>query len=197
MWKQLREYIDIQASLEGAEMKLKILFWSFWLFLINFQVYATDSLEFVTTEQEITQRLSKPVLKERGFLDGRGVSDNLVDDPKVGALIQFDFDSAMIRPESFPLLREFAKAFTNGLKNKKIVIAGHSSSDGDDEYNYGLSYRRATAVRNFLLAQNLPNDAERRLTVQAFGETQPIDSNETEAGRVKNRRVEFVSVEEW
>lgn len=178
-------------------MKLNLVFWSFWLFLINFQVYAADSLEFVTTEQEITQRLSKPVLKACGFLDGRGVSDNLVDDPKVGALIQFNLDSAVIRPESFPLLREFAKAFTNGLKNKKIVIAGHASSDGDDDYNYGLSYRRAAAVRNFLLAQNLPNDAERRLTVKAFGEKQPIDSNETEAGRAKNRRVEFIAVGEW
>jgi hypothetical protein len=46
-------------------------------------VYATDSLEFVTRESEITQRLSKPVLKGRGFTDGeRGVNEKLVDDPK-------------------------------------------------------------------------------------------------------------------
>jgi len=182
-------------------MKLKMLFWSFSLFLISFQVYAADLFEFVTTESEITQRLSKPipkpVLKGRGFTDGRGVSEKLADDPKVGAIIQFDLDSATIRRESHQLLQEFAKASTNGLKNKKIVIAGHSSSDGDDNYNYGLSYRRAMAVQNFLLQQKLPNDAERRLTVQAFGETQPIDSNETEAGREKNRRVEFIAVGEW
>jgi len=182
-------------------MKLKMLFWSFSLFLISFQVYAADSLEFVTKESEITQRLSKPipkpVLKGRGFTDGRGVSEKLADDPKVGAIIQFDLDSATIRRESHQLLQEFAKAFTNGLKNKKIVIAGHSSSDGDDNYNYGLSYRRAMAVQNFLLQQKLPNAAERRLTVQAFGEKQPIDSNETEAGREKNRRVEFIAVGEW
>ncbi len=181
-------------------MKLKMLFWSFSLFLISFQVYAADLFEFVTTESEITQRLSKPipkpVLEPRGLTGGRGVGQ-IVDDPKVGAIIQFDLDSAVIRQESFSLLQEFAKAFKNGLQNKKIVIAGHASSDGDDEYNYGLSYRRALAVQEFLLQQELPNDAERRLTVQAFGEKQPIDSNETEAGRVKNRRVEFIAVGEW
>jgi outer membrane protein OmpA-like peptidoglycan-associated protein len=178
-------------------MKTGSLLLSFWLLIITFPLYAADKLEFVTTESEITQRLSKPVLKPRGLMSGRGVSENLADDPKVGAIIQFDLDSAVIRRESFPLLREFVKAFTNGLKNKKIVIAGHSSSDGDDNYNYGLSYRRAMAVQNFLLQQKLPNAAERRLTVQAFGERQPIDSNETEAGRVKNRRVEFIAVGEW
>jgi outer membrane protein OmpA-like peptidoglycan-associated protein len=178
-------------------MKLKMLFWSFALFLISFQIYAADSLDFVSTESEITQRLSKPVLKGRGFTSGRGVSENLADDPKVGAIIQFDLDSATIRRESYQLLTEFANAFKNGLNNKKIVIAGHASSDGEAKYNYGLSYRRAQAVRKFLLQQKLPNDAEQRLTVQAFGETQPIDSNETEAGREKNRRVEFIAVGEW
>lgn len=160
------------------------------LFLATMPFSVVHSLEFPTTEVEITTRLSPSSMK------GRGV-EQIVDDPKVGAIIQFGFDSAVIRPESFKLLREFAKAFRNGLKNKEIVIAGHASSDGDDDYNYGLSYRRAMAVRNFLLAQNLPNDLERRLTVQAFGETQPIDSNETAAGREKNRRVEFIAVGEW
>jgi len=182
-------------------MKLIILFLNFWLTLIIFPAYAADSLEFVTKESEITQRLSKPipkpVLKGRGFTDGRGVSEKLADDPKVGAIIQFDLGSAVIRQESLPLLQEFANAFKNGLQNKKIVIAGHSSSDGNAAYNYGLSYRRALAVQEFLLQQKLPNAAKRRLTVQAFGETQPIDSNETEAGRERNRRVEFIAVGEW
>jgi outer membrane protein OmpA-like peptidoglycan-associated protein len=165
------------------------------ILLLSQPLFAAE-LAFPETQQEIEAAL-KPKLKARSFTPAsRGVSDKLSDDPpKVGALIQFDYNSANIRPSSFTLLQQYAKALQNGLKTNKIKIAGHASSEGEDSYNYTLSYRRAQAVRSFLLALELPNNPEQRLIVEAFGEAQPIASNDNEADREKNRRVEFITME--
>jgi outer membrane protein OmpA-like peptidoglycan-associated protein len=73
--------------------------------------------------------------------------------------------------------------------NRTLVdVNGHTDSTGDDNYNYRLSERRALSVANYLTAQG--NDP-RRFSVLGFGETQPIASNASEAGRAQNRRVEI------
>jgi outer membrane protein OmpA-like peptidoglycan-associated protein len=100
--------------------------------------------------------------------------------------INFGYDSADIRPESEPVL---AKLF-EGLradKSSSIVIEGHTSGEGTDEYNQGLSERRAAAVVADLVRRGI--DA-RRLTAAGAGETRPIATNEDESGRSLNRRVE-------
>jgi hypothetical protein len=66
-------------------------------------------------------------------------------------------------------------------------IIGHASSDGDAKRNKGLSMRRAQGVRDRIVDQGVASD---RLVVAARGEDQPLASNDTEAGREKNRRVE-------
>jgi len=69
-----------------------------------------------------------------------------------------------------------------------ILVAGHTDSTGSDETNQTLSERRAGAVRNILLAQNV---AENRLSIIGFGESAPISDNGTNYGRQQNRRVEI------
>jgi hypothetical protein len=100
--------------------------------------------------------------------------------------INFDFDSATIRPDSEPVL---AKLF-EGLRSdpsSAIVIEGHTSSEGTDQYNIGLSQRRAAAVVADLVKRGIPAG---RLSAVGAGEKQPIATNNDESGRSLNRRVE-------
>jgi len=125
--------------------------------------------------------------------DNKGAGGVVQDNPKVGALILFDFDSADIKPESYPLLREFATAFNGGLSGVKIAIAGHIDSVGNDGYNVDLSKRRAQSVKDFLTSAY--GVEENNFIIQYFGESTPIQNNETEEGRTRNRRVEFIRMQ--
>jgi len=100
--------------------------------------------------------------------------------------IQFDFDSAVIRPDSTPVLDALHKGLS-GADARSIRIVGHTSSEGSDEYNRALSERRAQSVVSSLVERGA--DAA-RLSALGQGETQPIADNSTEAGRSLNRRVE-------
>jgi len=108
--------------------------------------------------------------------------------PLVMEGVNFDFDKAVIRQEDIPKLdRDVATLKEWG--DVKVEVAGHTCSIGTDEYNMGLSQRRADAVRNYLISKGVPAD---RLTAKGYGESQPIADNATEEGRVQNRRVELV-----
>lgn len=69
-----------------------------------------------------------------------------------------------------------------------IEVAGHTDSDGDDDYNMDLSQRRAKAVFDFLTKNGV---AAERMTSAGYGETRPVDTNETAQGKLNNRRTEF------
>ena len=102
--------------------------------------------------------------------------------------IFFDFDKATLKPESGP---ELDRLITM-LKDKstmEVEISGHTDNMGPDAYNMSLSERRAKTVVAYLVRGGIPKE---RLTVQFFGETKPTDTNDTKAGRSKNRRVEFL-----
>ena len=101
--------------------------------------------------------------------------------------IFFDFDKSTLKAESGPELERMVDL----LKDKstmEIEIAGHTDSTGPDAYNLALSERRAQTVVAYLIRRGISKD---RLAVQFFGETKPLETNETEEGREKNRRVEF------
>ena len=103
--------------------------------------------------------------------------------------VHFDFDSAKIKDISKAVLD--ARAVPAILNNPEIdvLVAGHTDSTGSDDYNNGLSMERAAAVREYLMSQGVP--AENLATV-GYGESRPIDTNDTKAGRANNRRVEFI-----
>lgn len=101
--------------------------------------------------------------------------------------INFDYDSATIRPESGRLLDSLA----TGLRASSvaaITVIGHTSSEGSDQYNENLSRRRAEAVVAAIVARGI--DAG-RIAAEGRGEKQPVADNATEAGRSLNRRVEI------
>lgn len=105
--------------------------------------------------------------------------------------ILFDFQSAVIKPESYGVIKEMATLLKeNGSVRVKVV--GHTSSDGDDAANMELSKKRAEAVKAALIKE-FSIDAL-RIEAAGKGETQPIADNKTAEGKMQNRRVEFIKL---
>jgi OOP family OmpA-OmpF porin len=101
--------------------------------------------------------------------------------------IFFDFDKSLLKAESGPELDRMVEL----LKEKptmEIEIAGHTDNVGTDKYNMALSERRSKTVVAYLIRQGI---SRKRLKAKYFGETKPLETNDTEEGREKNRRVEF------
>lgn len=99
----------------------------------------------------------------------------------------FDFDKAVLKPESFPELDRIV-ALMKEKNGMQIEITGHTDNTGPEQYNLGLSERRARAVVKYLIGKDISAD---RISTQFFGETKPVETNDTKDGRRKNRRVEF------
>jgi len=102
--------------------------------------------------------------------------------------IYFEYDRAVIRERSYPILETVAQVMRD-YPDITVEIQGHTDDRGRDEYNLRLSQERAEAVRQFLISRGI---APERMTARGYGETRPIDTNRTAAGRARNRRVEFV-----
>jgi OOP family OmpA-OmpF porin len=101
--------------------------------------------------------------------------------------IFFDYNKSVLKPESFPELNRIADLMKQ--KNTMTVeIAGHADATGADDYNLKLSEQRALSVARYLYSKGVETF---RVSPVFFGETKPIDTNATAAGRKKNRRVEF------
>ncbi len=101
--------------------------------------------------------------------------------------VLFEFDKSDIRPE---FTGELDAAADTLLSNPDVTIRidGHTDSVGTEEYNQGLSERRAESVAAYLEAAGVARD---RMTVAGFGESQPVASNDTAEGRALNRRVDI------
>ncbi|MCS7036238.1 MAG: OmpA family protein [Saprospiraceae bacterium] len=101
--------------------------------------------------------------------------------------VQFATNSANLLPSSNAVLDQVA-ALMARYPEYRLVISGHTDSVGDDKFNLDLSKRRAKACYDYLVSKGVD---PRRMTHEGYGETRPIADNNTEAGRARNRRVEF------
>jgi outer membrane protein OmpA-like peptidoglycan-associated protein len=95
-----------------------------------------------------------------------------------------------LKKESFTELNKVAD-FLKQNATVEIEIAGHTDSKGSDDYNANLSQGRSQSVVDYLVSQGIESF---RLTAHGYGESKPIDTNDTEPGRANNRRVEFTVV---
>jgi OOP family OmpA-OmpF porin len=137
--------------------------------------------------------------------DGDGVPDHLdqcPDTPKgatvnsVGCwalqgVVLFDFNKWDIKPEAHGVLDEVV-AIMKKNPELKGVIEGHTDGIGSQEYNQGLSEKRARAVEKYIEAHGIDKD---RWTIRGYGKSKPIASNGTEEGRRENRRVELKRIQ--
>jgi outer membrane protein OmpA-like peptidoglycan-associated protein len=103
--------------------------------------------------------------------------------------LSFDSGAAQIRPENFDLLAKVEKAI-DVFPRSELIIEGHTDSHGGDDLNQKLSQERAESVQQYMInAMRIPSY---RLIATGYGETRPVASNETEAGRARNRRIDIV-----
>lgn len=101
--------------------------------------------------------------------------------------IFFEFDKSTILQQSyFELMR--LVSLLKAYPDMRIEIGGHTDAKGSDSYNLRLSENRAKSVVDYLVSKGL---SENRLQYKGYGKMKPIDTNDTEEGRAKNRRVEF------
>ncbi len=105
--------------------------------------------------------------------------------------IFFDFDKATIRPESANELDRLIKLLTDN-PTLKIELGSHTDSKGSDDYNLKLSDSRSKSVVEYLIGKGI---SAGRLVAKGYGETKPIDTNDTDAGRQNNRRTDFKILE--
>lgn len=118
------------------------------------------------------------------------VKDNKVE---ISEKIQFEVNKATILPQSFSLMDEITDTVKKNPQIKKLSIEGHASSEGDAARNVKLSDERAKAVMKYIVDKGVE---AARLSAKGFGAKKPIADNATEEGKEKNRRVEFVILEQ-
>ena len=101
--------------------------------------------------------------------------------------VTFDTNSSVVRPGLYSEIDRISQILIQ-YPETLIRVEGHTDSVGSEAYNMDLSARRATAVKNLIVQRGVDPS---RIETMAFGESSPIASNDTEAGRMQNRRVEI------
>jgi outer membrane protein OmpA-like peptidoglycan-associated protein len=101
--------------------------------------------------------------------------------------VTFDTNSTVLRPGLQSEINRVAGVL-NQYPNTLVRVEGHTDSRGSDAYNMDLSNRRALAVKNLLVQRGI---ADSRIDAVGYGKTMPVATNDTEAGRQRNRRVEI------
>ena len=104
------------------------------------------------------------------------------------AKIRFESGRATIDKDSMGLLDKLIETALR-CPTANIEVAGHTDSDGDNNTNMALSEKRAQAVSDYLIKAGLPPD---RLKAVGYGSSQPVAANDTDDGKAKNRRIDFV-----
>ncbi len=131
----------------------------------------------------------------RGFRfaeGGKTMRQQLEDDGKIVTHgILFDSGSDKIKGESFKTLKEIGRLFEDDPA-LRLSIEGHTDSDGSDESNQSLSQNRAEAVRNYLITTY--SISAERLESKGWGESNPMETNDTPEGKANNRRVELIRI---
>ena len=153
--------------------------------ILQKQKEAFDRIEDVEAQQQTvllqTQQAGQeePQTEEKAALLVRMQSEVL-----------FEVGSSALSAAGVAKVKEVAEILRQ-YPDSDCFVAGYTSSEGDDQMNYELSLRRATVVKNELIADGV---AATRLQALGMGESDPIGDNNTESGRVMNRRVEIVIV---
>jgi len=101
--------------------------------------------------------------------------------------IQFEFNSSVLRTDSYPVLDQAAMNMKMDT-TAKFVLKGYASEEGTAEHNLALSQDRANSVKEYLINSGIHSS---NLTATGYGVANPVADNSTEAGRVINRRVEL------
>jgi general secretion pathway protein A len=167
-------------------------------------VEATNPTEATSSRQPTSPRKSSPLensatvvgaAAETGFEAQRAAGADESEEDQLGPLpllkekivVRFNFNSNDIKKEAYAALDRIAH-YLAAHPEQRIVLKGYTDSSGSDSYNETVSGFRANAVKSYLVAKGMKAD---QITIRALGGADPIASNDTVAGRGKNRRVEI------
>lgn len=135
---------------------------------------------------EMAQSLN-PTYNVRNGLRVAAREQGLVDQALANRTIEFEPGSAVLKPAGQLILDEMAAALLQ-LRGRRVALIGHTDALGARPANVSLSLARAQAVKAYLIAKGVPADS---LSTSGMGPDQPVADNATEAGRARNRRIEF------
>ncbi len=138
----------------------------------------TTTQAALSTSDGMTDFVTRVFFGDRAMVEKTAISIDLD--------VKFDFDKETIRPQEKDNIAEMAN-FVKLHTSANVTLEGHTDNKGSKAYNMSLSQRRADSVKNYLV-NTLGIDAA-RLSTRGHGFSQPIATNETEAGRQENRRV--------
>lgn len=175
-------YFQVVTSPNGSKPIIESISQTQALNLLNSSIKQTHQISRVISNSCEVSKLPQPAHN----IKPTESSDIQINTP-IQLDVLFDFDSAQIKTgyhNKINALAEFLKQNPNAV----VFLASHTDSKGTSAYNLKLSQARAESVKQ-LLIQNYGIEAI-RITSKGLGETQPIDSNDTEQGRQNNRRVE-------
>ncbi len=149
------------------------------------EVYGADNGQYTVHVVE------KQIMKQSVDADAAAMSGSIKETGRVAVYgVYFDTNKADLKPESEPALAEIVKML-EADEGLKLYVVGHTDNTGQFTHNVKLSQARAASVVNALVGKH--GIAAARLTPFGCGPTAPVASNNTEAGKAKNRRVELVS----
>lgn len=166
--------ITIEASEGKYEQEISRMGWYVMVASASGYLNATDSVQISSDEET-------PIIK---YLYLQPIEVGLTVRLKN---IYFDFDKTTLKSESFTELNKVVD-FLKRNETVEIEISGHTDSKGADTYNETLSQGRSQSVVDYLISQGIEGA---RLSAHGYGESRPIETNDTEEGRANNRRVEF------
>ena len=147
--------------------------------------YAKQEAEAQAREAALARSMTKKLERELAELNAKQTDRGIV--LTLGDVL-FEFDKAELMSGGVRAVNKLA-TFLNEYGDRNVLIEGHTDSIGTPEYNIDLSRRRAEAVRSALMEQDIARD---RIITKGYGEDYPVASNELEAGRQQNRRVEVI-----
>lgn len=160
---------------------------------VNDRINLAEETDFSEIKRDIALEKEQPSLMAVGEKTEAGVAEEatVVDDKDIQALINqsvnFEFASDFADVKAYPFLKGIAN-YLEAHPDKKLYILGNSDAVGPDQFNLGLSLRRAKSVLRYFTDLGLPAD---RFIVKGYGSKRPVATNDTKEGRAKNRRVDF------
>jgi outer membrane protein OmpA-like peptidoglycan-associated protein len=157
----------------------------YFVFCNNKEIITEPEIKELTIKETKQSPITEIITDIKSGINTEGKSLNFHE-------ILFEYNSDKIVEESNTYLNEILKAMQD-ITALSIQIVGHTSNEGNDEYNEALSLKRAQAVKNYLIKNGIN---AKRLSVIGKGSKNPITNNNTEEGKKLNRRIEVVILDD-
>jgi len=134
-------------------------------------------------------RVATPKLSEEAIFDSKSL-DQLNQEMPL-AMINFDFNEYIIRPDAKPILESNA-VWLKKFQKARVLVEGHCDERGTEDYNLALGERRAQSTKEYMVSLGIPPE---KLKIISYGKSQPLDPGHDDFAWAKNRRAQFLIIE--